>query len=188
MSPSKKIATQNHLLVAQTIPREKEQPPESRWLPFATRATFMHAAIVAVIIGSILTLINQSGWVAGSEPLQLLPLIMVFLTPFAVVTVSQVAGARQAYIDSDGHRMPANLESFMGTIVEHGIPARAVAIGLAVGSLNTIIVLANALLRSGDLAALSIVPLGQAYVLPLLFGLLSQAISYRRSRYQGVKV
>ncbi len=75
----------------------------------------------------------------------------------------------------------------MATIVSHGIPARAVAIGLVFGSLNAIIVLADALLRSGDLAALSVAPLGQAYVLPLLFGLLSQAISYRRSRYQVVK-
>jgi hypothetical protein len=51
------------------------------------------------------------------------------------------------------------------------------AIGLIFGSLNAISVIAAALLRSGDLAAVSAAPLGQAYVLPLLFGLLSQAIS-----------
>ena len=58
------------------------------------------------------------------------------------------------------------------------------AIGLILGSLNAITVIAAALLRSGDLAAVSVAPLGQAYVLPLLFGLLSQTISYRRFRYQ----
>ena len=72
----------------------------------------------------------------------------------------------------------------MATAVSHGIPGRALAIGLFFGSLNAIIVLTDALLRSVDVAAVSVVPLGQAYVLPLLFGLLSQAISYRRARYQ----
>ncbi len=164
-----------------------EQPLELGWLPLANRAIFLRATIIAVVIGSLLTLINQSGWVAGGEPLQLLPLIMVFLTPFAVVTIAQVAGVRQAYIDSVGHGAPARPEGFIATAVSHGIPARAVAIGLVFGSLNAIIVLADALLRSGDLAAVSVAPLGQAYVLPLLFGLLSQAISYRRSSYQVVK-
>ena len=51
--------------------------------------------------------------------------------------------------------------------------------------MNAAINAADAFLRSGDLEALSVAPLGQAYALPLLFGLLSQAISYRRARYQG---
>ncbi len=55
------------------------------------------------------------------------------------------------------------------------------AIGLIIGSINAIITLAGALLQSGDLAAVSVAPLGQAYALPLLFGVLSQAISYRRA-------
>ena len=59
------------------------------WLPLVNRAIFLRATIIAGVIGSVLTLINQSGWVAGTEPLQLLPLILVFLTPFAVVTIAQ---------------------------------------------------------------------------------------------------
>ena len=70
----------------------------------------------------------------------------------------------------------------MATAVSHGIPARALGIGLAIGSINAIIVLAGALLRSGELAALPVGLLGQAYALPLLFGVLSQALSYRRAR------
>ena len=162
----------------------QDQPLELRWLPWATRAIFLRSAIVAALIGSILTLINQPSWVFGSDPLRPLPLILVFLTPLAVVTVAQVAGVRRAHIDSVGRGAPASPEGFMATIRSHGIPARAVAIGLVFGSLNAIIVFADALLRSGDIAAVSVVPLVQAYVLPLLFGLLSQAISYRRSRYQ----
>ena len=168
--------------------KNKEQLLELRWLPFATRATFLRAAIAAVIIGSILTLVNQSDWVVGSDSLQLLQLILVFLLPFAVVTVSQIAGLRRAYVDSVGQTAPATPESIMATVVSHGIPARAVAIGLVFGSLNAVTVIAAAILHSGDLAAVSVVPLGQAYVLPLLFGLLSQAISYRRYRYKVAKV
>lgn len=162
----------------------KKQPLESRWSRLATRAIFLRSAIIAVIIGSILTLINQRGWVVGSDPLRLLPLILVFLTPFAVVTVAQVAGVRQAHIDSVRYGAPVSPEGFMATIGSHGIQERALAIGLFFGSLNAIVVLADTLLSSGDLAAVSVVPLGQAYVLPLLFGMLSQTISYRRSRYQ----
>ena len=164
----------------------KEQPLELGWLPLVDRTIFLRATIIAVVIGSVLTLINQSGWVAGSEPLQFLPIVPVFLTPFAVVTIAQVAGVRQAYIDSVGHGAPARPEGFIATAVSHGIPARAVAIGLVFGSLNAIIAVADTLLHSGHLAAVSVAPLGQAYALPLLFGLLSQAISYRRSRYQVV--
>lgn len=165
----------------------KDQPPEFRWLRFVNRPIFIRSAIVSVGLGSTLTLINQHGWIAGSDPLQLLPLILVFLTPFAVVLVAQVAGVRQAHIDSVGHGAPAGPEDFATTIASHGIPTRAVAIGLVFGSFNAILSVADELLRSGDLTAVSVAPLGQAYVLPLVFGLLSQAISYRRSRYRGAK-
>jgi hypothetical protein len=108
--------------------------PEFRWLRFVDQTVFVRSAIVAAVVGRILTSINQSGWVVGRDPLQLLPLMLVFLLPFAVV------------------------------------------IGLIFGSLNAIITLADAFLGTGDFTAVSVVPLGQAYALPMLFGLLSQTI------------
>ena len=42
------------------------------------RPIFLRLTIVAIELGSVLTFINQSGWIAGSEPLQLLPFILVF--------------------------------------------------------------------------------------------------------------
>ena len=165
----------------------KEPPLGSRWLAFVNRAVFLRSAIVAVVIGSVLTLINQSGWVFRSESLQLLPFILVLVTPFVVVTISQVAGTRRAFIDAVRHRAPARPEGFVTTTISHGIPARAVATGLVIGSINAIIVLAGVLLRTGDLAAAPVALLGQVYTLPILFGVLSQAVSYRRSRYQAVK-
>ena len=84
-------------------------------------------------------------------------------------------------MDAVRYGTPASSEGFFATTISHGIPASAVAIGLIIGSVNAIIILAGALLNSGDLAAVSVAPLGQAYALPLLFGVLSQTISYRRA-------
>ena len=77
-----------------------------RWLPFLNSAVFLRSAIVAVVIGSVLTLINQSRWVVGSDPLQLLPFILVFVTPFVVVAISQVVAARRAFIDAGRRGAP----------------------------------------------------------------------------------
>ena len=153
------------------------------WLPFVNRAVFLRSAIVAVVIGSVLTPINQLGWIVGSDPLQLLPFILAFVTPFVVVAISQVVAARRAFIDAVRQGAPTRSEGFITTTVSHGIPARAVAIGLIIGSIAAIIILAGTLLRSGDLAALSVALLGQVYALPLFFGVLSQAISYRRAAH-----
>ena len=120
-------------------------------------------------------------WVVGSDPLQLLPFFLVFVTPFAVVAISQVVAARRAVTDAGRHGARVSHEDFFATTISHGIPARAVTIGLIIGSINAIIILASAFLRSGDLATVSVAPLGQGYALPLLFGVLSQAISYRRA-------
>jgi hypothetical protein len=147
---------------------------------------FIRASIVAVVVGSILTASNQFDWIVGRSSLQLLPLILVFLLPFAVVTVGQLVGVKQARIDAAASAT-VSPESFTTTMVRHGIPARAVVIGLVFGSLNAIIVLANALLHSGDLAVVPLVPLAQAYVLPFLFGALSQTFSYRRYHSESAR-
>ena len=144
----------------------------------------IRAAIIAVIIGTVLTLVNQSGWVAGTEPLQVLQLVLVFALPFGVVMAAQILAARQAQRDSSGQTVAASSEGFARTISSHGIPARAVAIAVVFGSLNAALVVANTLLHGNDVSTIAIVPLGQAYVLPLVFGLLSQAIAYRRLRFE----
>jgi hypothetical protein len=82
---------------------DREQRSEMGWLQLVNRAVFLRSAIIAAIIGSVLTLINQPGWVLGFDPLQLMPLILVFATPFVVVAISQVVTARQAFIDAVRH-------------------------------------------------------------------------------------
>ncbi len=140
------------------------------------------AAIVALVLGSVLSLANQSGAVFGGDAVQVLPLVLVYLIPFIVVTISQVLGIRRALLDARRPQAAVALrDTFLGTAISHGIPRRSLLVGLIVGCVNMSIVVSAALLDRGDLAAIPVVSVAQAFVLPTLFGLLSQAISYRRA-------
>ena len=57
---------------------------------------------MALILGTALTLVNQSGAVFGGGKVQLLPLVLVYATPFIVVAVSQILGIRRAHLDALG--------------------------------------------------------------------------------------
>ena len=105
------------------------------------------AAIIAAILGSTLALLNQSDAIFGKAEIQWLRLILVYLTPFLVVSLSQTLGLREARKASA--RMTGLGESFYATLTSHGIPARAFALGLAAGAINTAIV-ASAALIAGD--------------------------------------
>ena len=48
------------------------------------RDVLSRAFIVALVLGSILTLINQSNALFGGAAVQVLPLVLVYLTPFAI--------------------------------------------------------------------------------------------------------
>ncbi len=147
--------------------------------PHLNGGVLRRAALVALILGSVLTLANQSGAVFGPEDIRLLPLLLVTLTPFVVVTISQLLGARQAAADNARSRGSA-VETLTATAFSHGIPTRAGLMGLLAAGVNTTIVLMAALLEHGGLGQLPYPLLGQALVLPVLFGALSQAIAYRR--------
>ena len=138
------------------------------------------AAIVALVVGSFLTLANQSAAIFGDEELEYLPLVLVYLTPLVVVTISQMLGIWRATMDarqSGGHRWGE--EPVLATALAHGIPLRAVLVGVLVGSVNASIVTTIALLEGAGMNSLPVAVLAQAYALPVLFGLLSQTIAYR---------
>ncbi len=145
-------------------------------------AILRRAAVIALGLGSILTLANQAEAIFGAGKLQLLPLVLVYVTPFVVVTVSQLLGIQRAILDArrEGRNNPTD-EPFALTALTHGIPSRALRLGLLVGSLNASLVTTVAFLGSGNLGAVSSALLGQAFSLPVLFGVLSQAIAYRRA-------
>ena len=166
----------------QNTTNDDAEPTLQRLFALVTAAVIGRAAVVAIVLGSVLAVANQSAAIFGANDFQILPLALVYLTPFIVVTISQVFGIRQAQLD----RRPGRLQEqgrrgFLHTMRAHGIPGRSLVIGLAVGSVNTTIAIAAALLAGADVGAIAAAPVVQAFVLPMLFGLISQTLSYRRA-------
>ncbi len=150
--------------------------------PYLNGAVLRRALLVALILGSALTLINQPGAVFGPAEVQLLSLAQVYLTPFAVVVIAQLLGARRARTDASRGRAGGTAEeTFLTTAMTHGIPFRAAALALLVGGLNALSTMLAALLDPGSPGALPLPLLAQAFSLPLVFGTLTQTLAYRRA-------
>jgi len=147
-----------------------------------SRAVVGRAGIVAVVLGSGLTLANQSGAVFGQHALELLPISLAYLTPFVVAVVSQTLGIRQAHLTACRQQISDHLQgSFFATALSYGIPSRTLLLALVIGAANTAIVVSATMVDGGDLATVPTGPIGQAFVLPMLFGLISQTVSFRRT-------
>jgi|GEM_PF-1095159 len=159
--------------------RDQESPTV---VSLISKDILRRAFFIALILGSVLTLANQSGAIFGRDTVQVLPLVLVYLTPFVVITVSQVLGLRRATLDAQsGHAFAQDDAAFFLTVVSHGIPLRAFLVALVVGTANTSIVASNSLMASGSLSNLPTALIMQAFALPMMFGLVSQAVSYRRA-------
>lgn len=159
-----------------------KQQENSSFASLISKDILGRALIIALLLGSVLALTNQSSSIFGDDALQVLPLALAYLTPFVVITVSQVLGLRRATIDARSLRSFAQRDAaFLATAMSHGIPRRALLVALAIGTANTTIVASSALMASGSLSNLPNALIAQAFVLPMLFGMLSQTISYRRA-------
>ena len=112
--------------------------------PSQLKQVLIRATVVAAILGSALALLNQSSAIFGAAEIDWLRLALLYLTPFLVVSLSQALGLRAARRASV--RTAVLGESFTATLFVHGIPARAVALGLAAGAINTAIVATAALM------------------------------------------
>ena len=152
-----------------------------------TSAVIRRAVIVAAILGSALTVANQPQAIMGRTGFDLLPLVLVYLTPFIVVTLSQVLGKRRALndisrlddISRNGHGSTG--ERLLTTVLSHGIPGRALMTSLVIGTVNTLIVLAVTVAQTGEPTSAPFGLIAQVYSLPLLFGAMSQAAAFRRT-------
>ncbi len=175
-------ATQRNLEGTQTMARIQAGTPGLLSIA-RSYGIVRRAAIAALVIGSALTLINQPQAVFGDAPLNLAPFILVYLTPFVVVVLSQVLGTRTLFSEVAGGRSTGrDAESFAGTALSHGIPLRVATVALGVGTAMTPAIVALTLLDGGDLSRVPLAQIGQVYALPLVFGLLSQTLAYRRAR------
>lgn len=159
--------------------RDQENPT---FASLISKDILRRALFIAFVLGSVLTLANQSGAIFGSDTVQVLPLVLVYLTPFVVITVSQVLGLRRATLDAEsGLALARPHDAFLATAVSHGIPRRALLVALIIGTANTSIVASSALMSNGYISNLPTALIVQAFALPMMFGLVSQTISYRRA-------
>lgn len=144
-------------------------------------AMVRRAGAVALILGSALTLVNQTDAIIGEDRLQILPLVIAYVTPFVVATVSQVLGVRRAVLDLC-QRRPVNFsqDTLLHTAISHGIPLRTLFLALIIGAANAVIIVGAAVSGGGEISAVPAAHIGQGFFLPMLFGLMSQAVSYRR--------
>jgi len=137
------------------------------------------SVIIAAIIGSVLTFVNQTSAILGNESLVKFKLILVFVLPFIVISISQVLGKYQAEIDKVDSQFQFSHEKLLKTMVSHNIPVRALVICLIVGSLASVVTLSNFLLHDKN-TNIDWYFMSQPYLFSLFFGAFSQAISYQR--------
>lgn len=136
-----------------------------------TPAVVRRATVLAGLIDSALTLVNQWDALFAGAGLR---------HAVGRHRRSQALG-QGAFLSDVARRRPTGApdEPVWRTAAAHGIAPRALVLGLAVGSLLSPLIAALAAVAGHA------VPWGQVaqvYALPLVFGVLSQALSYRRAR------
>jgi len=137
--------------------------------------------VIALVIGSALNLINQFEAFFGTDDIQVLPLLLMFVTPFAVVFFSLHASFYRAWQDINHGRAPNKIKGLLLTSFAHGIPVKALIFGVIVGTINLVILLLEDYLSVGDLGMVSLIQIAQFYTLPIFFGFFSQVLSYRKA-------
>jgi hypothetical protein len=143
-------------------------------------AVVKRSLLLALIIGSMLTLVTQSAALFSDAIFERLPLVLAFVTPFVVITISQLGATHQAVSDAiRGQTSPTNTP-FITTLVAHNIPFRALVIGLIIGSTTSLLILSSTYSQTGDISNAPLPLIVQVYVLPFVFGAFSQALAYRR--------
>ena len=147
--------------------------------PSDTVDILRRAAIAAAIIGAGLTLYNQQAALFGPPAVDWPSVALSFASPFVVVIISQLLGIRAARRET-GRPEGRGAESFWRTVTSHGIARRALITALLVGTVLSAIMVVLA--GGGQAGPVPTAQIAQVYALPLIFGALSQALSYRRAR------
>lgn len=146
----------------------------------ASPAVIRRSLILALVIGTALTSVNQPGAVFSGGPFNLVQLVLSYGTPLLVIALSQALGIRTALADvAAGRSLPSHALSFAAIAAANGIPRRALAVALVVGTVLAII--SQGLAFSRGATALNWSLVAQGYALPLLFSVVSQTIAYKRA-------
>ena len=130
----------------------------------------VRAIIGALIVGTGLNVLNQS-----LSPLQS---VMMFVTPFFTISIAQLLGIRAAR----RLHVPGSPAPSMGqTLRKHALFCNAVLIGVVMAASNASLMVIAGAMETGQLVLLNPLILAQAFMLPVLFGAVSQALAYRRT-------
>lgn len=159
---------------------EYRRLPPRFWLQYLDVTVLKRSLVLALVIGGVLTLVNQSAALFGDVSFKLLPLVLVFITPFVVITISQLAATHCAVTDAVCGQASVADTPFITTLFAHDIPLRALVVGLFTGGVNSLLIFIDTLLQTGDITNAPLLLLAQVYVLPFVFGAFSQALAYRR--------
>jgi hypothetical protein len=92
------------------------------WMAYWDKDVFKRSLILALIICGMLTLGNQSAAIFASGEFVKLQLILAFITPFVVITLSQLGAIHQADIERSKGRVFAKPERFITLVLTHNIP------------------------------------------------------------------
>ena len=158
-------------------------PPSA--VSIATSAAVLRRSFVlAIVIGAGLVLFNQRGAIFfGAAAFNIPGLVLSFVTPFVVISISQALGARAYFGEMRAAlRRP---ERFWITMRSHGIPGRSAFVAPLVGAVVSMLMSGVAWIEVGDPFAVPASQVAQVFVLPFAFGLVSQAAAYRRAAARG---
>jgi len=150
------------------------------WLQHLNSKIVKRSFLLALIIGCTLTLINQFDALFGDAPFNQLSLLLMFLTPFVVITLSQLAATHRAVNDTISGLISKKNTPFITTMASHNILLRALLISCVIGSVNSCLILSDTFFQTASIVNAPLSLLVQVYILPFIFGSLSQTMAYRR--------
>lgn len=147
--------------------------------PYPIAQIASRGLVVSVVLGTTLTLITQPDAAFGDAKFEKLQTALMFITPFFVVSISQIFGIREGRRARSQGVHPN--KGFVTDMFSHGIPLRAAGLGLATGIINTSLAATEIVMAGQSLAQLSVGLIAQALFLPMSFGAISQTLSFRRT-------
>lgn len=142
-------------------------------------AVIIKSIILGMFIGSGLTAINQFNWLVGNGSLDLFRMLLAYITPFTVILVSQGFGIQKANIAMQEKAVKDY--GVLKILGGYGIVFRALVMGGLSGILSFLF-FSLFHIAQGSVAIYP--PLNMtvpAVVLPVLFGVFSQVVSFRKT-------
>jgi len=138
------------------------------------------AFILSLVIGAILNVTNHYSFFLEGELPKIWPIVQMFLTPFLVITLSQLLAIQ--YWVNTSHSMDKRIQkaSFLMLLIGHKILLRSLILAVFICLINSALVSIVSLNNVGDLGQVKLLTLFQFFILPFLFGAISQTLTLRR--------